>query len=396
MGTRRIGALLAILAASALVVAAAPAGAAIPASGTVVEGSGPAAVTIGTPAAVAIGRWGLVCQVVSRASGAKRCFSSFNRAINWVEISGDGKVSGLVWGEGGWRTRRGVGIGSSIAAVKAAYRGSLKVRTTKVWTYMTLRKVVRGQVRVTGFLGRTKVGDVVQFYVVHEWRQLLAVAPATVPSGQGFSVVLTDWLPREPREIEIQMPWDTRFGESIGKVAVGRDGKGRRRVPATGLLAGLLARRPAGTPSPVVARVGTGNGVGDLHTTVRLELPAPPTISVAPALLPADGTAVLTVSGAEPSGRYELDAEWTCPLGGTGRRQGVEQDEITAPLGGTITAALDASTVNFGLFDEACAGAAPPDSLPATLVLYRDGVGKGSASDSRERVATVAVQVARV
>ena len=396
MGTRRIGALLAIVAASALAAAAAPAGAAIPASGTVVEGSGPAAVTIGTPAAVAIGRWGLVCRVVSPASKAKRCFSSLNRAINWVEISGAGRVSALIWGEGGWRTRRGVGLGSSIAAVKSAYRGSLKVRTTKVWTYMTLRKVVRGQVRVTGFLGRTKVGDVVQLYVLHERRRLLATDPATVPSGQGFFVVLTDWAPREPVEIEIQMPWEATFGESIGKVAVGRDGRGRRRVAGTGLLAGLLARRPAGTLGPVVARVGTGNGIGDLRATVRLELPAPPAIAVSPGVLPADGTAQLTVTGAEASGRYELDAEWTCPLGANGRRQGIEEDEITAPLGGTITAALDASTVNFGLFDEACAGPAPPEALPATLVLVRVGVGRGSASESRERVAAVPVQVARV
>ena len=103
------------------------------------------------------------------------------------------------------------------------------------------------------------------------------------------------------------------------------------------------------------------------------------------------------MTGAEPEGRYELDAEWTCPAGGaTGRRQGVEEDEITAPpAGGTVVAAIDVSTINFGLFDEECAGPTPPATLPATLVLYRSGVARGGG-DSRERAATLAVEVARV
>ena len=245
---------------------------------------------------------------------------------------------------------------------------------------------------MTGFLGRTKVGDVVQMYVLHERRRLLATDPATVPSGQGFSVVLTDWLPREPVEIEIRMPWDTGSARASGKVAVGRDAKGRRRVAATGLLAGLLARRPAGTPEP-------GRRAGRHRQRRR----RPPHDRAHSRCRPADdrrrrrpscrptATTQLTVSGAEPSGRYELDAEWTCPA----RRRPAaarasSRTRSRRRWAGRSPRAVDASTVNFGLFDEACAGATPPDSLPATLVLYRVGEGRGSASSSRERVATVA------
>jgi hypothetical protein len=397
MAARGIGALLAAFAVSALIVSAAPAVAAIPPSGTVAEGVGPSGATIGSPGGAAVARWHLVCRPVYSGSRTRRCFSSLNRAINWVEIGGDGRVSAVVWGEGAWRTRRGVGLGSSIGAVKAAYGRSLKVRTTKVWTYLTLRRVIRGQVRVTGFLGRTKVGDIVQFYVTHERRLLVSADPATVPSGQGFSVVLTDFPPREPYEIELRLPWDSGFGVSLGRLAVGRNASGRLRVSSTGILAQAIARRPAGTTGPVLARIFAGGGVTAPRGTVRLALPGPPSIAVSPGVLPADGTAQLTVTGAEPEGRYELDAEWACPAGGTGRRQGVNEDEIVGPAGGVVVVAgIDASTINFGLFDEECAGAAPPATLPATLVLYRGGVGRGRAADSRERVATVTVEVARV
>ena len=338
-----------------------------------------------------------MCRGNGGASFGKRCFSSLNRAINWVEIGGDGKVSAVIWGEGAWRTRRGVGLGSSIAAVKAAYGKSLKVRTTKVWTYLTLRRVVRGQVRVTGFLGRTKVGDIVQFYVNHERRQIVSADPATVPSGQGFSVVLTDWEPRVAFPVELRLPWDTGFGVNLGKVAVGRNAAGRLRVSGTGILAQSLARRPAGTKGPVLARVIVEGGLRTPRTTVSLALPVPPTIAVSPGVLVSDAPAQLTVTGAEPEGRYELDAEWTCPVGGVaGRRQGVEDDEITAPpAGGVVVAPIDVSTISFGLFDEECAGATPPATLPATLVLFRSGFAKGGGN-SRERVATVAVEVSRV
>lgn len=364
--------------------------AAIPASGVVRESAGPAGVTIGTPAAAAIARWHLVC--AGRPSEpVRRCFSSLRHAVNWVEIDGAGRVQALVWGEGAWRTRRGVGLGSRIGAVKAAYGRALTVRTTPVWTYMSLRRTVGGQVRVTGFLGRTKVGDVVQMYVTRERRRLLSAAPATVPAGAGFAVVLTDWGPREIIDLDVRMPWDQGFGEDLGRVRVGRDGTARLSVGATGILASTLARRPPGTAGPVVARIVAG----DRHATVALALPGPPALAVTPGTLPADGAATVTVTGAEPAGAYEVDAEWTCPAtGATGRRQGLETDPLGAPAGGTVTGTLDASGVTFGLFDESCAGPAPPVALPATLVLYRLGFARGGAS-ARERVATAAVTVAR-
>ena len=277
--------------------------------------------TIGTPAAAAIARWHLVC--AGRPSEpVRRCFSSLRHAVNWVEIDGAGRVQALVWGEGAWRTRRGVGLGSRIGAVKAAYGRALTVRTTPVWTYMSLRRTVGGQVRVTGFLGRTKVGDVVQMYVTRERRRLLSAAPATVPAGAGFAVVLTDWGPREIIDLDVRMPWDQGFGEDLGRVRVGRDGTARLSVGATGILASTLARRPPGTAGPVVARIVAG----DRHANVALALPGPPALAVTPGTLPADGAATVTVTGAEPAGAYEVDAEWTCPAtGATGRRQGSDR-----------------------------------------------------------------------
>ena len=364
--------------------------AAIPASGVVQESAGPAGVTIGTPAAAAIARWHLVC-AGRPTEPVRRCYTSLRHGVNWVEIDGAGRVQALVWGEGAWRTRRGVGLGSRIGAVKAAYGRSLTVRTTPVWTYMSLRRTVRGQVRVTGFLGRTKVGDVVQMYVTRERRRLLSAVPAAVAAGAGFAVTLTDWGPREIIDLDLRMPWDRGFGEDLGRVRVARDGTARLAVGATGIVATTIARRPAGTTGPVVARIVAG----DRRATVTLALPVPPALAVTPGTLPADGAATATVTGAEPAGEYEVDAEWTCPAtGATGRRQGLADDPLGAPAGGTLTGVLDASGVNFGLFDEACAGPAPPEALPATLVLYRLGLGRGGAT-TRERVATAAVSVAR-
>ncbi|HTI33617.1 MAG TPA: hypothetical protein VL422_08060 [Miltoncostaea sp.] len=389
MGWRRT----ALPAAGALAIALAACGAAqaaIPASGVVREAEGPAAVTIGMPGSVAIARWHLVC-AGRPTEPVRRCYSSLHHAVNWVEIDGAGRVQALVWGEGGWRTSHGVGLGSRIAAVKAAYRRALIVRTTPVWTYMTLRRTVHGQVRVTGFLGRTKVGDVVQMYVTRERRRLLSIAPPSVPATTGFAVVLRDWGPREIIDLDLRMPWDQGFGEDLGRVRVARDGTGRLAVGATGIVAQVLARRPAGTHGPVMATVVAG----DRRATVALALPAPPALAVSPSLLPADGGGTVTVTGAEPSGQYEVDGEWTCPATGRpGRYQGVTEDPLGTPAGGTLTGTLDASGVDFALFDQACAGPAPPDALPATLALYRVGV-RGGGADSRERVATAAVTVAR-
>jgi hypothetical protein len=389
MGWRRS----ALPAAGALVLATVVCGAgraAIPSSGVVRESVGPAGVTIGTPAAAAIARWDLVC-AGRPTEPVRRCYTSLRRGLNWVEIDGAGKVQALVWGEGAWRTSRGVGLGSRIRTVKTAYGRALTVRTTPVWTYMSLRRKIRGQVRVTGFLGRTKVGDVVQMYVTRERRRLLSTAPAAVPAGAGFAVVLRDWGPRELIDLDVRMPWDQGFGEDLGRVRVARDGTARLRVGPTGSLAATLSRRPPGTTGPVTARIVAG----DRRTTVALTLPAPPALTVSPGTLPPDGGVTVTVTGAEPAGRYEVDAEWTCPAtGARGRREGLDDDPLGAPAGGTLTGALDASGVNLGLFDEGCAGPAPPEALPATLVLHRLGLTRGGAS-ARERVATAEVTVAR-
>jgi hypothetical protein len=228
-------------------------------------------------------------------------------------------------------------------------------------------------------------------YVTRERRRLLSVTPAAVPAVAGFTAVLRDWGPREIIDLDLRMPWDRGFGEDLGRVRVARDGTARLAVGATGIVAASIARRPPGTTGPVQARIVAG----DRRATVALALPAPPLLAVASGTLAADGTGTVTVTGAEPSGQYEVDGEWTCPASGAeGRSEGVTPDPLGTPAGGTLTGALDASGVNFGLFDEACAGAAPPATLPATLVLYRLGVRSGGAS-ARERVATAPVSVAR-
>ena len=394
MGIRRIAAPLAV-AAAALAVASAPAVAAIPASGTIIEGIGTSAVPIGTPVGVAKAKWGLVCPRPSGGTSSTRCYSSLNRAINWLDVNGARRIETLVWGEGGWRTRRGIGLGSRIAAAKAAYGRSLHVRANATWTYMTLRRTVRGEVRVTGFTGRTKVGDIVQIYVTRERRRLLRVEPAAVAAGAGFAGVMTDWSPRQIYDAELRMPWDQGFGADLSRIRTKADGSARLAVGATGVLAGVLARRPAGTTAPVTAWLIVGGRSG---RTVRftLGLPPPPTIALTSGTLPPDGAVTLSVNGAEPAGQYEVDAEWTCPAtGAKGRVQSLQDDPIGTPAGGSLSGALDTSSVTYALFDEACAGGSPPATLPATLVLLRFGESRGG-STTRERVATLPVTVSRI
>ena len=77
--------LVAALAAASLTpMAAAPASAAIPSSGTLAEGLGPSAALIGSPGRAAVARWGLVCAPIFTGSVGRRCYSSLTHAVNWV------------------------------------------------------------------------------------------------------------------------------------------------------------------------------------------------------------------------------------------------------------------------------------------------------------------------
>jgi hypothetical protein len=386
--------LVAALAAASLTpMAAAPASAAIPSSGTLAEGLGPSAALIGSPGRAAVARWSLVCAPIFAGSVGRRCYSSLTHAVNWVEYGGDGRIQAVVFSEGGWRTSHGVGLGSRISAVKAAYGKSLEVRRTPVWTYLTLHRQVRGQLRSTQFLGRTRFGDVVQLSVVRERRMLVDAVPAPVPPDQGFTVRLRDFDPRQAFPVTLAAPWETAgFGEDLGTVPVGLGGTGSLAV--TRAVAGaLLAQRPAGTAGPVVMRLAAGGGAKAPHGSVSLTLPAPPTIAVDAMPLPRDGTARVLLSGGEAGGSYELDAEWTCASGGARRSQRENLDDLGTPRGGAASSALDPFGLSVAVFAADCAGAAPPPTLPVTLVLMRIGVGVHGASVSRERVAQAVVAV---
>ena len=249
---------------------------------------------------------------------------------------------------------------------------------------MSLRRTVRGQVRVTGFLGRTKVGDVVQMYVTRERRRLLSRGAGRRPGGRR--------LRRGPHRLGAEGAHRPRTCGCRGTGASARtSGACAWRATAPRRLAGGRHRDrwPTHARAPARrARTGRSWRGSSRATAARrstLALPGPPALAVTPGTLPADGAATVTVTGAEPAGEYEVDAEWTCPAtGATGRRQGLEPTTRWArPPGGTLTGVLDASGVNFGLFDEACAGPAPPEALPATLVLYRFGVGRGGGDHPR-------------
>ena len=88
-----------IIALAAACVAAGPADAKMPATGTAIEGIGPAAIPIGSTEARMQARWGrLVCRPVAGAVGAgaspeRRCFNSLRRALSWVEVEGDRRVA---------------------------------------------------------------------------------------------------------------------------------------------------------------------------------------------------------------------------------------------------------------------------------------------------------------
>ena len=242
---RRLGP---VVMAAAAIACAGSAQAAIPASGTVVEGIGPSVGRIGTSGAAVAGRLGLVCRPASVGGSTKRCFTSLSAALNYAEVEGSGKIEAWSFSDGSWRTPRGVGLGSSIAAVRAVYGARLSVRVTRVWTYMRLRRTVAGLPRVTFFLGRTKVGDVVQLAVWREHRQILRPVVAVTPAGRDLSIRLIDVAPKETWRVDVKAPWQ----EYATLPPVRTDARGNAIVVLprrSGALAQILATRPAGTSS---------------------------------------------------------------------------------------------------------------------------------------------------
>jgi hypothetical protein len=369
-----------IVAVIAALLAAASAQAAIPASGTVVEGIGPSFGRIGTSGAAVKARLGLVCAPVSVGGAARRCFNSLSSAVNYPQIDGAGRIEAWSFSTGAWTTSRGVGLGSRIAAVRAAYGRALSVRRTPVWTYMTLRRTIAGQPRVTLLLGRTKVGDVVQLAVWRERRQILRpVAPVT-PAGSDLSVRLIDVAPRETWQVEVRAPWQTFT--TLPKVRADTNGNATVVLPRRrGTLAQILAVRPAGTASPVTLTFRV-RGVDRTTTTrVRVALPPPPTLSYSLPVMSEADPGTVTVAGMEALASYGLSAEWACPTGAAGRIEDAAADPIFSTAGPDQTVAVDAASISADAFDPSCAGSPAPPTLPVTLVLSR----------STERVAQITV-----
>jgi len=103
---------------AAALLAAAPAQGAIPAGGAVVEGIGPSLGPIDTPGAALVKRLGLACAPASTGGATRRCYTSLDSALNYAEVNGGGKIDAWSFTTGAWRTPRGVGLGSSIAAIE--------------------------------------------------------------------------------------------------------------------------------------------------------------------------------------------------------------------------------------------------------------------------------------
>lgn len=388
-------AVVGIAALAAACVAPRPADAKIPATGTLIEGIGPAAIPIGSTEARMQARWGrLVCRPVAGAVGAgaspeRRCFNSLRRALSWVEVEGDRRVAGFSWAEPGWKTTRGVGVGSRIAQVTRAYGRRAKVRRTRLWTYIEVVRKVRGETRVTGFTGRTKVGDIVDMYVVRRHLRIVRPDLAVWPSGTPIEVALIDFPPLNRVEIEIKLPW-LRSPEIVGDTSIGRDFGGRVRIPGNGRVASLLARRPARTTGPVGARIREAHGGLAPWVDVSLQLPPPPTMVLAASPLSGTAAGSVTLNGLEPGGSYSLTAEWMCPVSGAQRSGSASADEIPFLAGGgSAVVAVDSPSLASDMFGSACVDAMPAQ-LPVTLVLSR-ATPEGAAEPS----ATILTAVSR-
>ena len=386
---------VAITALAAACVSAGPATATIPTSGTVIEGVGPAAIPIGSTEARMRARWGrLVCQPLAGAVGAgaspeRRCFNSLKQALSWVEMEGDGRVAGFAWLEPGWTTTRGVGVGSRIAQVTKAYGRSANVRRTRLWTYIEVVRKVHGETRITGFTGRTKVGDIVTTYVVRRHLRIVQPQLAVVPSGVPIEVALIDFAPANRVELEIQLPWLTR-PEIVGDALIGPDFSGHVVIPGNGRVASLLARRPAGTAGPVKARLREAHGGTTPWVVVRLQLPSPPTMVLASSALSGTVPGRVTLNGLEAGGSYSLTAEWTCSVSGALRSGPASVDEIPFLAGGgSLIVPVDSPRFASEIFGSSCVDAATI-LLPVMLVLSR-----GSPTGAAERSAMLTTEVTR-
>ena len=361
------GALLALGLAAGLI-AAAPAAAAIPASGRVTAGVGPAFAPIGSSGVAAAAGLNLQCARRSRATATRRCRA--NGAV--LRIDGAGRVQEWTFSAGRWVTERGVGRGSRIAAVRRAYGPALRVRRTRTWTYLDLNRTIAGQRRLTRFVGRTRGGHIVTLSVARVRRNIIRTAPAPTPADQDPALQLVDFAPRATLRVVARAPWLTRPVE-VASLRTDRRGGATVTVARGGALAQVLSARPAGTASPVTVTFS----VAGLRRTaaVAIALAPPPTLAYDRAVMSEADPGTLTVRDSEPRTAYGLTARWTCVDGSPGEAAQVSQDPIYSETGADATAVADVGAIRGGLFNADCTGAVSPATYPITLILSRERGG---------------------
>ena len=348
--------------------ALAPAAAGMPAAGRVATGAGPAAAPIGTPGAAAAARLQLACGRRSSRTGVRTCRG---RGAT-VQIDGAGLVSSWTFESGRWRTERGVGRGSRVAAVKRAYGGALRVRTARRWTYLDLVRTVAGTRRLTRFAARSPGGRVTTLLVSRLRRSVLQVAAGPTPADQDLVLRLVDFAPRARLVPRVGAPWMTR---PLDLPAVRTDRRGNATVVLgrAGTLADVLASRPPGTASPVALTLS----VAGVRRTLAAQVALAGGTSLAydlPVMSEATpGT--LTVRGPEPRTAYTLSATWSCLDGSPAEAVDVSEDPIYSESGGDLAVTVDVSAIRGGLFNADCTGAATPATYPITLVLSRNPAG---------------------
>ena len=363
-------AVLPILAAMCVLSFAGSGRAAFPTSATVREGVGGGGVTIGMPIAQAVRTWNLKCPRSRPGDGLRDCqmVSGGRRFVQQVGVDQLGRVSSVTFRDPGFRTSRGIALGDRIAKLRSAYGSKLRSRITRVWSYFELDRRVGGQLRRTSFLGRTKVGDVVEFTVAQVRKPRLALSR---PADGGLVVALTGWFPLADVPLTLSLGSDplSRSVE-LGTGRTDRRGALAFRDPPFGVVDELAARRVPVTatvraPELYDSLVKRSPRVRATVLITTVPTPPPPTLTVAPSRASGpDASVAVSLTGG--AGLFVLVARWTC-----GADPPVEMSVETLP--GSSTTSVSLQFLRSARFSPACVGATPPAELPLTLVLRSEG-----------------------
>ncbi len=327
----------------------------------------------------------------SPAARTRRCYDNLKRAGNgFLELDGANRVEAWTFYTGRWNTEKGVGRGSTIAAVRKAYGKKLRVRVTRSWTYLDLRQTVAGQPRLTSFLGRTKYGDIVTLSVVRVRRNIIRPTQPLTAAGQDVTLRFIDFAPRESVRAEVSAPWLSRPVE-LPAVRTNRRGAATLTLPRGGdALGQVLSSRPTGTASPVTLTFAV-SGVARRATAQIALSPAPGMTYNLPVMSEAT-PGVLTITNPEPRANYSLTAAWTCLDGSASQATEASLDPIYSETGADTTAVPDVDAIRGGVFNADCTGATSPATYPVTLILSRSRSGPDAGQPGPlETVAQVTV-----